>query len=150
MSCKLFNTLRPRRNSCHFPDNIFKCIFSKENARISLKISLKFVHEVRFNHIPELVQTMAWHRTHEKPAMCRQRHSFSTVNSCSRNNWNFMKWEISHFWWDSNPRPIVYMPSAMCAELRECDTFQFIDCSVGSGIYTIHICVSKLLHHYFK
>ena len=26
------NTLRPRQNGCHFPDDIFKCIFVNENA----------------------------------------------------------------------------------------------------------------------
>ena len=27
-----FNTLKPRQNSHHFPDDIFKCIFSNENV----------------------------------------------------------------------------------------------------------------------
>ena len=29
--CKVINTLRPRQNGRHFPDNIFKCIFLNEN-----------------------------------------------------------------------------------------------------------------------
>ena len=33
------NTLRPRQNGRHFPDNIFKCIFLKENVSLSIKIS---------------------------------------------------------------------------------------------------------------
>ena len=37
-----------------------KCIFLKGNAWISLKISLKFVPEVRINNIPALVQIMVW------------------------------------------------------------------------------------------
>ena len=37
------NTLRPRQNSRHFPDDIFKCIFLNENVWISIKISPKFV-----------------------------------------------------------------------------------------------------------
>ena len=53
-----FNTLRPRQNGRHFPDNIFKCIFFNENLWILLKISLKFVPEVRINNIPSLVQIM--------------------------------------------------------------------------------------------
>ena len=36
------NTLRPRQNGRHFPDDIFRCIFN-ENVRISINISLKFV-----------------------------------------------------------------------------------------------------------
>ena len=36
-----FNTLRPRQNGCHFPDNIFKCIFLNENVWILfLKVQL--------------------------------------------------------------------------------------------------------------
>ena len=37
------NTLRPRLNGRHFPDDILKCIFLNESVWISLKISLKFV-----------------------------------------------------------------------------------------------------------
>ena len=51
----LFNTLRPRQIGRYFADDIFKCIFLNENARISLKISLNFVPKVRINNIPALV-----------------------------------------------------------------------------------------------
>ena len=61
------NTLRPRQNRRHFADDIFKSIFLNENARISLKISLKFVLMVRINNIPALVQIMAWRRPGDKP-----------------------------------------------------------------------------------
>ena len=37
------NTLRPRQNGSHFPDDIFKWIFLNENVWISINISLKFV-----------------------------------------------------------------------------------------------------------
>ena len=47
-----FNTLRPRQNCRHFPNNIFKCIFMNENVWISLNISLKFVPKVWINNIP--------------------------------------------------------------------------------------------------
>ena len=47
-----------------FADDIFKC---KENVWISLKISLKFVPKFRTNHIPALVQIMAWRRSSSKP-----------------------------------------------------------------------------------
>ena len=36
------NTLRPRQNGRHFPDDIFKCIFLNENVSITIKFSLKF------------------------------------------------------------------------------------------------------------
>ena len=55
-----FNTLRPRQNGHHFPDNIFKYIFLNENVWISLMISLTFVPNIRANNIPALVQIMAW------------------------------------------------------------------------------------------
>ena len=49
------NTLRPRQNGRHFPDDIFKCIFFNENVLISIKISLKFVPKGQINNIPALV-----------------------------------------------------------------------------------------------
>ena len=63
----ILNSLRPRRNRCHFVDDIFKCIFLNETVRTSLRISLKFVLIVRINSIPALVQTMAWWRPDDKP-----------------------------------------------------------------------------------
>ena len=61
------NSLRPRQNGCHFPDNVYKWIFLNENVWISLKISLTFVPKVPINDIPALVQIMAWRRTGVKP-----------------------------------------------------------------------------------
>ena len=49
------NTLRPRQNGCHFPDDIFKGIFLNENVLISIKISLKVVPKGPINNIPALV-----------------------------------------------------------------------------------------------
>ena len=62
-----FNTLRPRQNGCHFPDDIFKCIFLNESIWISIGISLKFVPKAPINNIPVLVQIMAWRRPGDKP-----------------------------------------------------------------------------------
>ena len=59
-SLELFNTLRQKQNGRRFPDDTFKCIFSNENVRISMKISLKFVPKVPINNIPALIQIMAW------------------------------------------------------------------------------------------
>ena len=61
------NTLRPRQNGRHFPDDTFKCIFLFENMWIWIKISLKFVPKVRINNIPALFQIMAWRRISGKP-----------------------------------------------------------------------------------
>ena len=61
------NTLRPRQNGRHFPDDIFKCIFLNENVWIPVKISLKYVTKGPINNIPALVQIMAWRRSGDKP-----------------------------------------------------------------------------------
>ena len=58
------NTLRPRQDGRHYPDDIFKCIFLKW---ISLKIWLKFVPKIPVNNIPAMVQIMAWRRSGDKP-----------------------------------------------------------------------------------
>ena len=50
------NTSRPRQNGCHFPDDIFKCIFWNENVGISIKSSLKFVPRGLINNIPAMLQ----------------------------------------------------------------------------------------------
>ena len=62
-----FNTLRLRQNGRHFTDETFNRIFLKENVRISIKISLKFVRKSPIDDIPALFQIMAWHRPGDKP-----------------------------------------------------------------------------------
>ena len=64
---KLINTLRPRQNGRHIPDDIFKWIFLNENIWILINISLMFVPRGPINNIPTLVQVMAWHRPGDKP-----------------------------------------------------------------------------------
>ena len=63
---RIINTLRPRQDGRHFPDDIFKCIFLNENVWILNKISLKFVLKGPINNIPALVQLMAWRRPGDK------------------------------------------------------------------------------------
>ena len=63
----LINTLRPRQNGRHFPDDIFKWTFLNENVWISFDISLKFVPRGPINNIPTLVQVMAWRQPGDKP-----------------------------------------------------------------------------------
>ena len=58
----IINTLRPRQNGHHFPDDIFKWIFLNENVWIVINISLKFVPRGPIKNIPTLVQVMAWRR----------------------------------------------------------------------------------------
>ena len=54
-SASMLNTLRPRQNGRHFPDDIFKWIFLNENVRILIKISQKFVPRGLINNTPALV-----------------------------------------------------------------------------------------------
>ena len=58
------NTLRPRQNGCHFPDNNQKHFLEWK----SVKISLKFVPRGPINNIPALVQIMVWRRPGNKPS----------------------------------------------------------------------------------
>ena len=62
----LINTLRPRQEGRHFPDDISKCIFLNENVWILIKISLKFVPQRTIENIPALVQIMAWQQPGDK------------------------------------------------------------------------------------
>ena len=62
-----FNTLRPRQNSLHFSDDIFKYTFLNEHVWILIKISLKFITKGLINNISALVQIMAWRRPGNKP-----------------------------------------------------------------------------------
>ena len=52
---RIFNTLRPRENGRHFPDDILKCIVLNEIVLIPIKISLKFVPKGPIDDIPALV-----------------------------------------------------------------------------------------------
>ena len=61
------NTLRPRPNGCHFPDDISKCIFLNENLWISITISPNFVPKAPIDNIPSLVQIIAWRWSGDKP-----------------------------------------------------------------------------------
>ena len=61
------NTLGPEQNGRQMSDDIFNSIFMNENLWISHKISLKFIPKVRINHIPALVEIMAWCRSGDKP-----------------------------------------------------------------------------------
>ena len=65
--CAWIDTLRPRQDGQHIADDICKCIFLNENVLIPIKISLKFIPKVWINHIPTLIQIMAWHRPGDKP-----------------------------------------------------------------------------------
>ena len=90
MTGQWVNTLRVRQNGRHLTDDIFKCIFLKENVWISIKISLKFVPKVRINNIPALVQIMAWCQPGVKPLSIPMMVSLPTHICITRPQW--VKW----------------------------------------------------------
>ena len=92
------NTLRPRQNGGHFPDDIFKWIFLNENAWISINISLKFVPRGPNNNIPTLGQVMAWRRPGDKPLSEPMMVRLPTHICVTRPQWvnkSWVTWEVS-------------------------------------------------------
>ena len=65
--CRLVNSLRPRQNGHHFPDDTFKWVSLNENVSILFKISLKFLPTSPVNNVLALVQIVAWCRPGDKP-----------------------------------------------------------------------------------
>ena len=61
------NSLRPRQNSRHFQDDIFKHIFLDESVWISIEISPKFVPKRPVNDIATLFQMMARRQPGDMP-----------------------------------------------------------------------------------
>ena len=104
----IFNTLRPRQNDRHFPDDVFKCIFLNENVRISMKISLMFVPEGPINNIPTLVEIMAWHRPGNKPLSEPMMVRLPTHTCVTRPQWvNFRNLISSDGGQDISPNDIA-------------------------------------------
>ena len=99
MEVLFFNTLRPRQNGRHFPDDICKWIFLNENVGISIKISLKFVPKGPINKIPALFQIMAWRRPGDKPLSLAMLVSLLTHKCVTRPQWvNDNEINIAHQW----------------------------------------------------
>ena len=67
LSTTTINTLRPRQNGGHFPNNIFQWISLNENVWISIKISMKLVPWGSIDNILALVQILAWCQSGYKP-----------------------------------------------------------------------------------
>ena len=87
----VINTLRPRQDGRHFPDDILKCIFLNENVWFPITISLKFVPKRLFNNIPALVQIMAWRRSGDKPLSAPMMVSLPMHICITRPQWVNMK-----------------------------------------------------------
>ena len=81
------NTLRPRQDGRHFPDDIFKRIFLNENVWIALEISLNFVPKGPINNILALVQIMTWRRPGDKSLSEPMMVSLPTHKCVTRPQW---------------------------------------------------------------
>ena len=62
-----FNSSPPEQNGRQFKNDIFKCIFLKENGCILFQISLKFILKGPIDNEQALVKIMAWRRIGDKP-----------------------------------------------------------------------------------
>ena len=91
-----FNSWRPWRNRRYNADDIFKCIFLRENVWIPNKISLKFVPKGPINNIPAMVQIMAWRRPGDKPLSEPMMVSLLTHTCVTRPQWFNMCSTWSH------------------------------------------------------
>ena len=81
------NSLRPRRNGRYNADDIFKCIFLKDNVWIPTKIALKFVPKGPINNIPAIIQIMAWRRPGDKSLSEPMMVSLLTHICVTRSQW---------------------------------------------------------------
>ena len=82
-----YNTLSPRQDGRHFPDDISKFNYLNENVQISINISLKFAPKGPTNNIQELVQVKAWHRPGDKPLSEPMEISLLTHICVTRHQW---------------------------------------------------------------
>ena len=137
LSWGFFNTLRPRQNGRHFPDDIFKCIFLNENEWISIKISLKLVPKFPINNIPALVQIMAWRRPGDKPLSEPMTVILLTDICVTRPQWvnqlrykctalytfqdTYPKWSTTQKYWSES------CSENTCSHLLSYCTYQFIN-----------------------
>ena len=90
--------LLKRQNGCHFADDNFKRIFSNENVRISIKISLKFVPRGPINNNPSLVQIMAWRRSGDNPLSEPVMESLLAHICVTRPQWVNSLWSSDVIW----------------------------------------------------
>ena len=137
-----FNTLRPRQNGRHFPDDIFKWIFLNENVWISINISLKFVPRGPINNIPILVQVMAWRRSGDKPLSEPMMVRLPTHICVTRPQWVkfHYTWKILHSTvrWVSSKMGSVAIVTVSEVDSIEKVTIACIFWPDGCGLYQPH------------
>ena len=130
------NTPRPRQNGRHFADDTFNRIFVKENVRISIKFSLKFVPKGPINNIPALVQITAWRRLGDKPLSEPVMVSLLTHICVTRPQWvNMCCWDTVYYLlcvlvWECN---VILWPLAVDFKHKG-NLLTDIFASLGSGL----------------
>ena len=82
-----FNSSPPRQFGGKIADDIFKRIFVNENDWMSIKISLKFIHEGPIDNKSVLVQVMAWRRQATSHYLNQCWPSFLTHICGTRGRW---------------------------------------------------------------
>ena len=87
---------------------IFKCIFFKENVRISIKIPMTLILKGPINNIPSWVQIMAWHRPGAKPLSEPMMHIYVTLPQWFNLTYHPIHW--SDFSWNYRLKFILNDP----------------------------------------
>ena len=82
-----FNTLRPRQNCCHLPDNSLKLIFFNQNSWISINISLQYISGGLINNNPALVDIKAWCQRSINPLFEPMMVQFTDAYMCYSAQW---------------------------------------------------------------
>ena len=139
--CRHINTLRPRQNGCHFPDDIFKGIFVNGNISTSIKISLKILPKVLTNNIPSLGQIMAWHRPGDKPLSEPMLVSLLTHICVTRPQWvNLGSWHFYLVCWQIHPcnaNNYLNAPNQLSV-----DTYLFVEIIFSQGCRRVYFSVT--------
>ena len=99
------------------------CILLNENVWIMIKNSLKFVPKVRINHIPALVQIMAWRCPGDKPLSGPMMVRLPTQICVTRPQW-------VNNWTNSIKKIMKICIAVWCFEWKQFRTFQ-------EGIYPL-------------
>ena len=128
------NTLRPRQNGPHSPDDIFKCIFLNENIWISFETSLKFVPEGPINNIPSLAEIMAWCRPGDKPLSEPMTVRLSTHICVTRPLWVTVENMVSV----ERRIPIHFDGQPICPDMQVTCICEFVRCNGCWWLKVIH------------
>ena len=93
------NWLRQRHYGRFFAEDIFKCIFMKENVWITIKIPLKCVPKGSIKNIPSLGQIMAWRQPGDKTLSEAMMIIFVTHICITRPQWvnsdDTLNWKVT-------------------------------------------------------